>query len=121
MNSTYSITVTVVVCLFSATTIAKDFDRKLESRKYWKGKIAEDYANGIVNDIPSMVDERDIEKKQFDQSTDDAHLAKLKIRFFSFVKRDKMNQARAISKMMVKRGDYTGESYLQSLDQNLVT
>lgn len=110
------IPITFICCALCSAAVARDIRSKLENPRFWEKKISESYATDIVNEIPGMVEDQGFERKQFEQSTDDAYLAKLKKRFFSFAKRNKIIQARIISKMMVKKGDYTGEKYLQSLN-----
>lgn len=116
MYKIYCIPIIVACSLFCGSAIAQNFDRRLENPAYWKKEIAKSIATDIVNQVPDMIEEQRIEREQFEQSPDDAHLAKLKQKFFTYIKRDKINQARAISKMMAKKGDDTGVRYLQSLD-----
>jgi hypothetical protein len=115
MYKIYYVLITVICCACSFIASAKDIDPKFEDPAFWEDKITESYATGIINQIPDMIKQQNIKTRQIEQSTDDAHLAKLRKRFFTFVKNNKLNQAEAISKLMLKKGDYTGERYLQSL------
>lgn len=116
MYKTYSISITLICGLFGGTVIAKDVDPKFKDREFWEDKITESFATDIVNEIPNMIRQETLKRELFEQSTDDAYLAKLKVRFFSYVQGNKINQARIISKIMAKKGDDTGERYLQSLE-----
>lgn len=115
MQKIHTITITIVCSLCCGVAIAKDFDPKLQDRTFWERKISKSVATGIINQIPDLIEEQNIKRQEVEQ-TDDAHLAKLRKKFFTFIKSNKLNQARSISKMMLKKGDQTGERYLQSLN-----